>query len=54
MTALDPLTIYDVLKYLVDNKGAGWIDLGLADKLAAYVPESFDDFCDKAKGASTQ
>lgn len=53
MTTLDPLTVYDVLKHLVDNEGAGFIDVDLAEKLSRYVPDSFDDFV-VGEGAATK
>ena len=38
-----PRTIYRVLKYLADNEGAGWIEVGLGIDLADYVPNSPDE-----------
>ena len=37
-----PRTIYRVLKYLADNEGAGWLEVGMGIDLADYVPESPD------------
>ena len=37
-----PRTIYRVLKYLADNEGAGWIEVGLGIDIADYVPKSPD------------